>query len=284
MQRFSFRRLLFLSWVIFCSIFVVSCNSVFYQPDDREYWNPADAGLPNQSFYITAADGIKLHLWHLYPADDKPNKGVVLHFHGNAQNMSAHSRFAGWLTQHGYHVVTFDYRGYGKSEGIPDRTGVTMDGQAALHWIRQQNDLKDLPLIVLGQSIGGAIAISSLAASASSPALVVLDSSFAAYRQVAVDVMATHWLTWPFQWLGYVLISDHLSPVDHVAAVKTRWLFIHSQKDPVVPLSSIMALYKKVSGPKDLWVLPEQGHIIAFYQGSPYRQKLIQYLNQELHQ
>ena len=56
--------------------------------------------------------------------------------------------------------MTFDYRGYGQSTGTPDPKGLVLDGVSLIRWICQN---KSEPIVVLAQSLGGAIAMASLA-------------------------------------------------------------------------------------------------------------------------
>ena len=44
---------------------------------------------------------------------------MVLFLHGNAENISTHIGSVYWLPEQGYEVVLLDYRGYGRSEGVP---------------------------------------------------------------------------------------------------------------------------------------------------------------------
>lgn len=46
-----------------------------------------------------------------------------------------------WLPIEGYNVFTFDYRGYGQSEGTPDRKGIFQDSTAAIKYIKSRKDI-----------------------------------------------------------------------------------------------------------------------------------------------
>ena len=115
----------------------------------------------------------------------------MIHFHGNAQNMTAHFGFVSWLPALGFNLFVFDYRGYGTSAGTPNRRGVYEDSLAALDYIAARPDIDHNRLLVLGQSLGGANAV---AAVGSRPIAgiraVVVDSAFAAYQDIVRDKMA----------------------------------------------------------------------------------------------
>lgn len=52
-----------------------------------------------------------------------------------------------------------EYRGYGKSEGKEEEKGLYEDGKAAFDYIESRQDLDPRKIIVMGHSLGGAIAI-----------------------------------------------------------------------------------------------------------------------------
>jgi fermentation-respiration switch protein FrsA (DUF1100 family) len=57
------------------------------------------------------------------------------------------------------HFFILSYRGYGKSQGSPSEKGLKMDADAAFKFIQNHAELKSTKIVVLGQSIGGAVAI-----------------------------------------------------------------------------------------------------------------------------
>jgi len=111
------------SMFIFLLTLSLSCQGcvggLFYQPDRKIYDTPDRHGLKYEEVSFQSKDGTGLSGWFV-PAVGKP-KGTVIHFHGNAQNMTAHFGFVSWLPEQGFNLFVFDYRGYGKSAGKPDR-------------------------------------------------------------------------------------------------------------------------------------------------------------------
>ncbi len=89
----------------------------------------------------------------------KDARGVVLITHGIAEHSSRYAHVAQSLVEAGYLVVGFDLRGHGKSSGkrtyINSFQDYLNDLQAVLD--RVQETYRDLPLFLLGHSMGGAI-------------------------------------------------------------------------------------------------------------------------------
>ena len=71
-----------------------SCaKQAFYYPDHTDYGSPAQSGLPYENVSFQSADGTPLHGWFVPArgvADAKQARATIIHFHGNAQNLTAH--------------------------------------------------------------------------------------------------------------------------------------------------------------------------------------------------
>lgn len=271
--------------VLLLSILSSGCNSLFYHPDSREFVTPDKVEVVYDEYKVKTADQVSIALWHMKPKTP-PGKAVVVQFHGNAENMSSHFLSAVWLTAVGFHVVSFDYRGYGKSDPVnPNRVGCIEDGVAVLKWIEQTGDLKDLPLFVLGQSLGGAVAVPVLAMSKPKRLKgLILDSTFSSYRTITRSKLAATWLTWPLQWPLSFLVTDDYSPIDSIAAVDAAVLSVHAPADPVVPYELGRELFDAAtSQDKVFWDIKLGGHTAAFgLEESKYRDDLVVWLEQRL--
>ncbi|HEX7926650.1 MAG TPA: alpha/beta hydrolase, partial [bacterium] len=104
---------------------LISCDGIFFQPDSERYLTPEQYGLWHEPVRFRSQDGTVLAGWFL-PAQTpgRAPLGTVIHFHGNAANISNHLYAVRWLPKAGYNVLLFDYRGYGDSAGSPTRAGV----------------------------------------------------------------------------------------------------------------------------------------------------------------
>jgi uncharacterized protein len=118
--------------------------------------------------------------------------------------------------------------------------------------------------VLFGQSLGGALAIHYAARNKERGALraVISDSAFADYRGIVKEKLAAFFLTWPFQWLPALTVDNDYSPLASVRAVSPLPLvLIHGERDAVVPAHHSKRLYDAAAEPKELWLLPEAGHI-----------------------
>jgi len=112
---------------------------------------------------ITTADGLRLHLLH-WPAAE-PARGTVLIVHGLGEHSGRYAHVAAQLNLAGWHVLGYDHRGHGWSEGargaVPDSEALLRDLAAVIDTCRSR---LPTPLILLGHSIGGLVAARFVAA------------------------------------------------------------------------------------------------------------------------
>lgn len=265
--------------IAFFILTCTGCNHLYYHPDDQTYLTPKEVGLKFETLSI-ASDKERLAAWHI-PAVKQPALGKLLHFHGNAQNMTAHFLFVAWLAQEGFDVYVFDYRGYGASTGEATREGLYTDARAAISFVEARDDL---PMVIIAQSLGGAVSIPAVATTKTRDLKVlVLDSSFHAYRALAREKLAGFWLTWPLQYPLSFLISDDYSPMDYAGKIKTPVLVIHGTADQIVSYEAGQSLFESFPPEnRRLWTINGGGHTSAFQEESPYREKLVSFLRRHL--
>lgn len=270
-----FFRVSLLGFILF-NMFITGCNHLFYYPDSTVRLTPSQLNLKYEDISIETKDGEKLSGWFIHAKNDAP-RATILHFHGNAENISTHFMYFSWLTEEGFDLIVFDYRGYGASTGEPSRNGLLLDSTAALSWTRNNSRTKDL--FIVAQSLGGAVVIPAFVKDpVNGVKAIVLDSTFASYRSITRQKLSSIWLTWPLQWPLSFLVSDELSPIDFIQKVHVPLLFLHSLKDPVVPFESGCALYLAAPQPKELWEVKWGGHTSAFVNKDDlYRKQLVKY-------
>jgi len=270
------KKILFSLLLIF--LLCTGCTSLFFYPSRQFADNPTARLFAPCDVWFKSLDGVVLHGWFF---DAGPGaRGTVLVLHGNAQNLSTHVNSVLWLVKEGFNLFIFDYRGYGKSAGSPGIKGVHLDAQAALMTLLTMPGVDNKRVVILGQSLGGAIAVYTVANFSRKEriAALVIDSAFSSYRGIARDKPAEHCITRPFQYPLTFFFNDYYSPVRWIRKVSpVPVLILHGEEDPVVPIRHGRALYEAAVQPKELWETAPPGHIQAFADEGV-REKLVKYL------
>ncbi|MCF6324767.1 MAG: alpha/beta hydrolase [Gammaproteobacteria bacterium] len=266
--------------LLLCIVLLSGCSQFLFYPHPLLIRTPADVELEYRDIQFSSQDGTPLHGWML-PAATQPATATVLLMHGNAENISTHLGSVYWLPERGFNVFLFDYRGYGKSAGEPTLVGVHQDAERALEVVLAQPESDGVPLVLFGQSLGGAIAISTTANSAYRARIkgLIIESSFSSYQMIAREALAGFWLTWPLQWPLSLTISDVYHPGRAIERTKgVPVLVIHGEQDRVVAYHHGETLYRRANEPKQLWSIPAGQHIDTFNEAEN-RERLVDYLN-----
>ena len=244
-------RKIFIAFVcLICFYFYVRYlekNSLYYPTRQLES-KPSDIGLSYEKVFFAAADNTKLHGWFV-PAIDF--KATVIFVHGNGGNISHRLDKIRVFNDLKVNLFIFDYRGYGKSDGVPGEKGLYMDVQAAYDYI-QQKDLNG-KIIIYGESLGGALAI-DLASKTDIDGLI-LEGAFTSVADMAKII---------YPWLPAALLKTKFDSISKIPHVKAPKLHFHGEFDDIVPLSIGRRLFEAAKEPKK-FVLLEGMHNDGFF-------------------
>ncbi len=206
-------------------------------------WGPAGCSqlprrLPAEHAEFESADGTRLHGWFI--EHPQPN-AVVLFCHGNAGNVTCHTRHLREMYRRlGVSVLVFDYRGFGRSEGSPSESGVLMDARAARAWLAERTGVTEEEIVLWGESLGGGVAV-ELAARDGAQALILLNT-FTSLPDVGQR-------TYP--WLPVrALMRNQLDSLSKISNYAGPLLVFHAANDQVIPFVQGQRLFEAANDPK----------------------------------
>ncbi len=249
----------------FLALFICGCSGLFYYPDSNMYYDPNKLAIKPSQHELTDRKGRKIVGWYFQNKSKRPTRAKILFFHGNAQNISSHFVSLYWILENDYDFFIFDYPGYGGSEGEPDRDSVVESSYTALKWLHEQKP--HVPIAVFGQSLGGNISLYTVARYQKELPVcqVTVDSTFLSYRKVAQSVMASNKVTWLFQWVPYLTLTNYKSASENIDKISpTPLIVIHGNKDRHVSFENGEQVFKAALEPKEFWPLPQGQHIDSF--------------------
>lgn len=209
----------------------------------REYVaRPEDYELACDDAELVAEDGTKLHAWFLRASDGSPARATVVFFQENAGNISHRLPFARALVHVLHvHVLLLSYRGYGASEGTPTEAGLKQDAGAAMAYVLGRKDVDPKRVVVMGKSLGGAVAIH--AATQHPVAALVVENTFTSVNDMAATLLP------PLRRLVASgkplerLCFDRWKNVDAIRKVNVPTLMLSSRQDEIVPSVQMRNLY-----------------------------------------
>lgn len=233
--------------IILLAVLVHSCTfeSMFYQPyplgDDfkiQDSLRISEVKIPGGEDFLHG----------ILSRPNGESKGTILFLHGNAGNVSHRVKDAVILAEHGYSVLVIDYRGFGKSPGTTGHDELVADADTALRWLLKQDFTAGKPLIVLGRSIGGHLAVKICHDHPDLISAMIIEGAFTNHHDIAVDI-SPGWLQ-PF---AFLLVRSKYKASSLIDEVNMPKLIIHSAEDEVIPCKMGEELYGKATGQKKFW-------------------------------
>ena len=229
--------------------------SMIFFPDATLDQIPTDWGLGYEDVFLKTEDGVRLHGWYI------PRHGsqqTLLFFHGNAGNIAHRGASVAIFHRLGLNVFIFDYRGYGKSQGKPDESGLYKDARAAWRYLTDERGFDRKDIILFGRSLGGAVA-AELAAEVR-PGGLILESTFSSARDMADAV---------FPVLSRLIFLRYdFDTVAYVERVECPVLVLHSPDDEIIPFRLGEKIFQVGNGPKS-FVRMRGGHNSGFLMSQP---------------
>jgi uncharacterized protein len=231
-------------------------DSIVFQP--RKYpegnWKPE--GLAFEDAWFESSDGVRLHGWY---CDNTPaytlrrvnekRPLVVLFCHGNGGNVTGcYWNLRLWSEKLGASVLAFDYRGFGKSEGKPSEEGILKDARAARRWLAKRAGVREQDIVLVGHSLGGAVAVDLAAADGARG--LILESTFSSIPEVAASKIPS----------AGSIMTNHFDSAAKIPHYHGPLLQCHGDADRVVPFALGEKLFAAANQPKEFIRIPGGGH------------------------
>ncbi|KDR70161.1 hypothetical protein GALMADRAFT_76280 [Galerina marginata CBS 339.88] len=223
---------------------------------------PSDFQLPYENLELKTPDDVTLRCYLLPQKKDVGHGGshmdipssmtedefiscrpTIIMFHGNGGNMGHRIPLAGiFYRKMRCNVLMMCYRGYGHSEGSPSEKGLKIDAQTGLDYLTSHPTFKNTPIILYGQSIGGAVAIDLASRNPTKIEALVLENTFTSLPSLVPHALP---VLGPFSFLCHQK-WDSASKIPLIPAT-TPILMLSGARDEIVPREHMRALWEAVA-------------------------------------
>lgn len=260
-------------------------------------------------FGIKSASGEALYAWHILPVElyrqheqklltqssgfslditshlafqllhDDPEAVLVIHLHGAGGTVGSGYRCPNYRALSAgrpdkIHVLTFDYRGFGRSPGTPSESGLIVDALSVIAWAMKVARIPPHRIIIYSQSLGTGVnmAVAEHFALQEHPVIFAGHILTAPFVDV-ITLVSTYSVAGTIPLLGPVAkvpmlfnylrkyINDKWSTKDRVASyvkanenngIKYRITMIHAEDDYDIPWTHTPQLFwHAINGTKD---------------------------------
>jgi pimeloyl-ACP methyl ester carboxylesterase len=230
-----------------CAFIYMRQARFIFAPNTTAYATPGDFDCTFEELTIGNS---RLHGYWL----PGPGAHTVIYHHGNSGNVTSTLRTACNLNRLGFNVLTFDYRGYGSSEGdYPSEQSVYEDADAVWAYVTKEKSVAPLNVILHGFSLGAAVAIESAIRHPEAGGLIA-ESGFTSICEMGLRDPLFRWL--PLS----LLVNQQLDSIVKVPRLAMPVLFIHGTDDPIVPAAMAESLHAAAPQPKQLLIVKGGGH------------------------
>ncbi len=222
-------------------------DRLLYYPDSARV-APAQTGLKGVAeATLLTPDGETLIAWRADAAE--PDGPVILYFHGNARNLARRSDFFAQFVGEGWGLAALSYRGYSGSSGSPSETDNVNDALRFYDSLIAEGIAPER-LVVYGESLGSGVA-TQLAARRPIAGLI-LHAPYDAVEEIAA------WRA-PFLFPRRFL-NDRYRSIDHIPRVTAPILWVHGDRDGVIPIRFGHRLFAAATAEKTAAVVAGAGH------------------------
>jgi len=211
-----------------------------------------------------AGEGVNLKGWQCRASTTR--RGTLVYLHGIADNRTSGAGVVERFGRRGFDVVAYDSRAHGESEG--DACTYGFFEKEDLHRVLDAVDAG--PLVLVGISLGAAVALQE-AARDSRVTAVVAAETFSDLRTVATE-RAPFFFTSGAIARAFQLAEqqggfrvDAVSPVMAAKQIRNPVLLIHGAVDSDTPPEHSQRVLAALAGPKRLILVPGAGHNEALH-------------------
>lgn len=205
-------------------------------------------------------------------SEQKP-KATIFLFHGAGGNISYYYPIAISLAKADFQVVMVDFRGYGKSTGVPTHKNIAEDGKIIFDKYTKMKKVKKLPIIIYGLSIGTQIATHIAKENQNKIRGLVLEGGMSSFGDIAGFYAPQY-----KDFFEKNFVNPYSSKEDIKSINKIPKLIIHSIEDKEVPIEQAKIVFNNAIEPKE-FIEIKGGHM----QGTKYEApKIIDKINNML--
>ncbi|MEK7137123.1 MAG: alpha/beta fold hydrolase [Patescibacteria group bacterium] len=253
----SFIALLLAIYLSFLAFLTIFQDRLIFFPEKmtEERWQEVAEELHGDYVTIrTNEEGVHLQGW-FFPAQSEPEsepqpRSTIIFFGGNAMRLDLMAYLLDPLRDAGVHILLVDYRGYGLSEGKPSAETMKADAVKLFDAAAAHPSVDARHIIAWGYSLGTGVA--AHLASVRPVSKIILFAPFTSTTEIAKNLF-------PFVPVS-LLLQYKLDTLALAPALAQPVLIVAGEKDGEISKEHAKRIAEAWGGPKELLVLPEQGH------------------------
>ncbi len=265
--KFSKRFLLFLLLVCILAITYIRCtrltDEVMYEMNDVTY-DVYTTGLNHEEFFYEVEGDVTLHAV-LFKPDSIIPIGTIIHFPGGGMHIPTSEQSYTPFLEKGFQIFNYERRSLGQSTGVGNNSKVLLeDALYVFDQLVQNPQIKNTPIILWGQSMGGPYATSVAAANQDIIRGLVLEGTFSSFPDIGKEFAHILHLE-RFSWIVPFIMNNDFPVEEVIKKITKPTIIIHSTKDETVPYELGEKIYKASNKENTEFWTVDSKHIGALY-------------------
>ncbi len=221
------------------------------------------------SVFIKSHDGLRLHA---YRSLNHSSHNWLITAHGYRGSSTNNGSLAMYFADKGWNVLVIEQRAHGESEG----KWITMgkeESKDLISWIDYVRKLdKDAEIVLHGESMAGATVMMTAGRNPKNVVAAIEDCGYTRLLDEYIHQVEsnTFFRGRPFVsflnlWARFRVGIDfrEVLPIVDVTHTKLPMLFIHGDKDKLVPTWMGLDVYNAADTEKELWITKNTGHAVS---------------------
>ncbi len=267
------KKILKWSTITVCSIIIISILSIrlsrvsdkiIYQMNGTDYIE-FKSELNYNEFYFKVDKDVRLH-GVLFKPDSITPIGTIFHHSGKGMHLmsSIQNSYKPFLKK-GFQVFCFERRDFGKSKGKANNSLILKrDALFVFDKVAQFNNVSKKPIIIWGQSLGGAFATMNAKERQEKIKGLVLEGTFSSFPDIG-KVYANALRLEHFKWIVPLLMNNDFAAENEIKELKIPTIIIHSKVDEQVPYYLGQKLFESANKINTRFWDIDSKHIMGIY-------------------
>ncbi|MDO4803935.1 MAG: alpha/beta hydrolase [Lachnospiraceae bacterium] len=243
--------------------------------------------LEKQDYTVEGSNGYILHA-QLLKNPENSSKYMIIS-HGYTDNRIGSLKYAKMYLDMGFHCIVYDLRGHGENETTFTTYGILEARDLDLLVKDARERYPDMEILGLhGESLGAATTITVLKYHPEID-FAIADCGFSAIENVLrVGYESANMPSAIFDLADFgARIRYHYSlkdmrPIDSLEGNRIPVLFIHGEKDGLIPPNNSKMMYEKTEGIRKIYIMENAGHAESILEDPVTYQKVVEEFLDEL--
>ncbi len=197
--------------------------------------------------FLDTKQGGHINLLHFHP-ENQIRQRVILYYHGNAGNLIRWGAISEYFDSLGYDFISYDYRGFGKSEGKRNEHLFHSDAQLVYDWTLERYSSENM--VLYGRSLGSGL-VCPVAVN-NKHKVLILETPFASMRQLFQSY-------YPFLPSRLFSFKYQFQNDDQLRELESPVLILQGICDRITPVSSNQVLKECLNHEDSQYVLMDGG-------------------------